>query len=227
MMWTVLPIPIFLCSLKVTLTSASPQLIGHRGVIRPLPDGQIYRDRETVEAAEAASRFGLSIEYEEQIRHEQNRYESEWVDLCTSCFVQNIMQLFFRRYGGYPPRYRFYGEKRGRPLQQNEVFDFLDSRFIDVFPENEFNEFLDEVEVKRQDLFVKFSLNFLLISRLREQHHLREPSPEKVYLQVDIQDLPDLQTDLLTSADLLSSQTVPRTPLRAPSLTDLHQTFSS
>ena len=58
------------------------------------------------------------------------------------------MQLFFRRYGGYPPRYRFYGEKLGRPLQQNEVFDFLDSRFIDVFPENEFNEFLDEVEVK-------------------------------------------------------------------------------
>ena len=58
------------------------------------------------------------------------------------------MQLFFRRYGGYPPRYQFYGEKRGRPLQQNEVFDFLDSRFIDVFPENEFNEFLDEVEVK-------------------------------------------------------------------------------
>ena len=77
MMWTVLPIPIFLCSLKVTLTSATPQLIGHRGVIRPLPEGQIYRDRETVEAAEAASRFGLSIEYEEQIRHEQNRYESE------------------------------------------------------------------------------------------------------------------------------------------------------
>lgn len=197
MMWTVLPIPIFLCSLKVKLTSATPQLIGHRGVIRPLPDGQIYRDRETVEAAEAASRFGLSIEYEEQIRHEQNRYESEWVDLFTSYCVQNIMQLFFRRYGGYPPRYRFYGEKRGRPLQQNEVFDFLDSRFIDVFPENEFNEFLDEVEVKWQNYFV-LALDLILIFRLREQPHPREPSPEKVYLQVDIQDLPDLQTDWLT-----------------------------
>jgi len=125
-----LQIPIFLCSLKVTLTSASPQLIGHRGVIRPLPEGQIYRDRETVEASEAAARFGLSIEYEEEIRHEQNRFESE-------------------RNGVYPPRYRFYGGGRGRPLQQNEVFDFLDSRFIDVFPENEFNEFLDEVEIER------------------------------------------------------------------------------
>ena len=72
-----LPIPIFLCSLKVTLTSASPQLIGHRGVIKPLPEGQIYRDRETVEASEAAARFGLSIQYEEEIRHEQNRFESE------------------------------------------------------------------------------------------------------------------------------------------------------
>ena len=62
--------------------------------------------------------------------------------------------FFFRRNGGYPPNYRFYGGGRGRPLQQNEVFDFLDSRFIDVFPENEFNEFLDEIEVEANYRFL-------------------------------------------------------------------------
>ena len=36
----------------------------------------------------------------------------------------------------------------GRPLKQNEIFDVLDSKFVNVFPENEFNKFLDEVEVE-------------------------------------------------------------------------------
>ena len=35
----------------------------------------------------------------------------------------------------------------GRPLKQNEIFDVLDSKFVNVFPENEFNKILDEVEV--------------------------------------------------------------------------------
>ena len=37
----------------------------------------------------------------------------------------------------------------GRPLLQNEIFDVLDSKFVNVFPENEFNKLLNEVEVKK------------------------------------------------------------------------------
>ena len=54
------------------------QLIGHRGVVT-IPDGQVYRDRETVEASEIAARFAVG-NYDHETRiHENNKFHSRYM----------------------------------------------------------------------------------------------------------------------------------------------------
>jgi len=120
-----------LLSLLLAAVHAEPQLIGHRGIIN-LRDGQVYRDEETVRASEAAARFALITERDEQILQRSRKYDSQ-------------------RFGLFPlPLYASHlPQAAGRPLLQNEIFDVLDSKFVNVFPENEFNKLLNEVEIER------------------------------------------------------------------------------
>ena len=65
-------------------------------------------------------------------------------------FVISTNIYHFRQFGVFPPPLytSHIPPALGRPLKQNEIFDVLDSKFVNVFPENEFNKFLDEVEVE-------------------------------------------------------------------------------
>jgi len=124
-------IVLLVLSFLLAAVQAEPQLIGHRGIFT-LREGQVYRDEETVRASEAAARFALLTERDEQILHRSRKYESQ-------------------QFGLFPPP--LYSSHipavLGRPLKQNEIFDVLDSKFVNVFPENEFNKFLDEVEIEK------------------------------------------------------------------------------
>jgi len=124
-------IVLLVLSFLLAAVQAEPQLIGHRGIFT-LREGQVYRDEETVRASEAAARFALLTERDEQILHRSRKYESQ-------------------QFGVFPPPLytSHIPPALGRPLKQNEIFDVLDSKFVNVFPENEFNKFLDEVEIEK------------------------------------------------------------------------------
>jgi len=119
-----------LLGLCLLIVETYSQLIGHRGVIN-LREGQVYRDRETVEASEIAA--GLALRSYQEDR-----------------FLSNQRKIDSRRVYSQPPLYHSHApEIVGRPLQQNEIFDVVDSKFVDVFPEQAFNQPLEEVEVER------------------------------------------------------------------------------
>ena len=109
---------------------------------------QVYRDEETVRASEAAARFALLTERDEQILHRSRKFDSQY-DIRTFFVSLIVTSRHFRKFGLFPPpQYTSHiPAVLGRPLKQNEIFDVLDSKFVNVFPENEFNKFLDEVEV--------------------------------------------------------------------------------
>jgi len=116
--------------LCLLIGGTNSQLIGHRGVIT-LREGQVYRDTETVEASEIAAGLALRSYQEDRFLSNQRKVES-------------------RRVYSQPPLYQSLApEIIGRPLQQNEIFDVVDSKFVDVFPEQAFNQPLEEVEVER------------------------------------------------------------------------------
>ena len=74
------------------------------------------------------------------------RSKSSEILCCTDYYLTSG---HFRRFGLFPPPLytSHVPAVLGRPLKQNEIFDVLDSKFVNVFPENEFNKILDEVEV--------------------------------------------------------------------------------
>ena len=64
--------------LTVVIGLGQAQLIGHRGVVT-IPDGQVYRDRETVEASEIAARFAVGNYDHENRIHENNKFHSRYM----------------------------------------------------------------------------------------------------------------------------------------------------
>ena len=130
------------------LTPGHGQLIGHRGVIS-LPVGEVYRDAFTVQASEAAARLALGINDVEERIQETNRFHSRYHLSTLLTFSQSCS-----RQSGYSlPSYltQVPVNAIGRPLQDNEIFDVLDSRFLEVPPENKLNVPLDEIEVSVLD----------------------------------------------------------------------------
>ena len=112
----------------------SPQLIGSRGVIT-LREGVEYRDPETVEASESVAHFAKEFqEVDDAIAERLSRTNSFQSPLneVTPKFSTQVLE-----------------NVRGRPLVENEIFDFLDARFVEPAPEQQFNQFLDEVEIER------------------------------------------------------------------------------
>jgi len=113
----------------VFLPLSRGQLIGSRGIFT-LPDGEIYRDAETVDASESVARFARSFQPTADRQAESNR-------------------LFGSR---APKTPRFYTSSVsngiGRKLSDVEVFDFVDSRYLDPLPETRFNKPLEEVELE-------------------------------------------------------------------------------
>jgi len=120
--------------LLVHTCSSSPQLIGSRGVIT-LREGFEYRDPETVEASESIARFAKEFqELDDEIAEQHSRSNS-----------------FNSRLNEVTPRFhtQVLDNVKGRPLVENEIFDFLESRFLEPPQELQFNKFLDEVEIER------------------------------------------------------------------------------
>merc|ERR1711970_1427923 len=112
----------------------SPQLIGHRGVIT-LREGVEYRDPETVEASESVAHFAKEFQEVDDAIAERlsrtNNFRSPLNEV-TPKFPAQVLE-----------------NVRGRPLVENEIFDYLDTRFVEPAPEQQFNQFLDEVEIER------------------------------------------------------------------------------
>merc|ERR1711970_106299 len=112
----------------------SPQLIGHRGVIT-LREGVEYRDPETVEASESVASFAKEFQEVDDAIAERlcrtNSFRSPLNEV-TPKFPTQVLE-----------------NVRGRPLVENEIFDYLDTRFVEPAPEQQFNQFLDEVEIER------------------------------------------------------------------------------
>jgi len=120
--------------LHVYTSTSSPQLIGSRGVIT-LREGVEYRDPETVEASETVANFAKEFqEIDDDIAERHNQANS-----------------FRSRQNEVSPRFRTQlpNNVKGRPLIENEIFDFLESRFLEPPQELQFNKFLDEVEIER------------------------------------------------------------------------------
>jgi len=118
----------------LALHSSSPQLIGHRGVIT-LREGVEYRDPETVEASETVAHFAKEFqEIDDEIAERNSR---------TNTFRSRLNEV--------SPKFQtqVLENVRGRPLVENEIFDFLESRFVEPPQELQFNKFLDEVEIER------------------------------------------------------------------------------
>eukprot|EP00091_Calanus_sinicus_P013140 TRINITY_DN2924_c0_g1_i8.p1 TRINITY_DN2924_c0_g1~~TRINITY_DN2924_c0_g1_i8.p1 ORF type:complete len:502 (+),score=84.83 TRINITY_DN2924_c0_g1_i8:216-1721(+) len=120
--------------LHVYTATSSPQLIGSRGVIK-LREGVEYRDPETVEASETVANFAREFqEVDDDIAERHSHANS-----------------FRSRQNEVSPRFRTQlpDNVKGRPLIENEIFDFLESRFLEPPQELQFNKFLDEVEIER------------------------------------------------------------------------------
>jgi len=118
----------------LALHYSSPQLIGHRGVIT-LREGVEYRDPETVEASETVAHFAKEFqEIDDEIAERNSR---------TNTFRSRLNEV--------SPKFQtqILENVRGRPLVENEIFDFLESRFVEPPQELQFNKFLDEVEIER------------------------------------------------------------------------------
>lgn len=120
--------------LHVYTSTSSPQLIGSRGVIT-LREGVEYRDPETVEASETVANFAR--EFQEQDDDIAERHSQA--------------NSFGSRQNEVSPRFQtqLADNVKGRPLIENEIFDFLESRFLEPPRELQFNKFLDEVEIER------------------------------------------------------------------------------
>jgi len=106
------------------------QLIGSRGVFT-LPEGQYYRDEETVQASKDVARFARSYQVNADQSASQNR------------------RYYTNQLTKTPRFYTRKAEQKGRKLSDAEVFDFVDSRYVDPLPETKFNKPLEEVDVER------------------------------------------------------------------------------
>jgi len=105
------------------------QLIGSRGVFS-LPEGESYRDPETVKASKDVARFARSYQVSADRSSSQRRsYGNQ---------LSKIPRFFTRKTG-----------QKGRKLTDSEVFDFVDSRYVNPLPETKFNKPLEEVDVER------------------------------------------------------------------------------
>ena len=137
------------CLTCLTVLPVWSQLIGSRGVISLRP-GQLYRDRLTVEASEVAARLALLLDREERLlgRHRGFR----WREHSTFLHLQVISSFVYRiPFREAPPVYPTVvgGIGVGRRLQDDEIFDHYDSRFVRPPPVQQFNQLLEEVEVER------------------------------------------------------------------------------
>jgi len=115
-------------------STSSGQLIGSRGVFTP-KEGFEYRDPETVQASENVADFAKEFqEIDDDIaerRSHSNSFQSRGHEVSPkfqTAILDNI---------------------QGRPLVDNEIFDFLESRFLEPPQDLQFNKFLDEVEIER------------------------------------------------------------------------------
>ena len=123
----------------------SSQLIGSRGVISLRP-GEVYRDAQTVEASEVAARLALLIAREESVFSHRLPHAFRWVRVeslvqLNLYFIPSLLQLeakpvFVTHHNGVAV---------GRPLQDKEIFDNFDSRFVRPNPEQQFNQPLEEI----------------------------------------------------------------------------------
>eukprot|EP00092_Neocalanus_flemingeri_P063300 GFUD01076545.1.p1 GENE.GFUD01076545.1~~GFUD01076545.1.p1 ORF type:complete len:123 (+),score=32.50 GFUD01076545.1:79-447(+) len=112
----------------VYLSACSAQLIGSRGVIT-LREGVEYRDPETVEASQQVATFAQQFqEVDDEIADRRSHTNS-----------------FGPRQSEVTPSFKtqLSDNVNGRPLIENEIFDFLDTRFIEPPRELQFNKFND------------------------------------------------------------------------------------
>jgi len=124
----------FTLTLLLLIEKSYCQLIGSRGVII-LPDGVVYRDEETLQASMLAANFARSFQSSGAVQSEELR------------FVNNAavrpQQTNF--YTGIPSD----DPASGGELPDTEVFDFVDSRYLQPLAETRFNKGLEELEAEK------------------------------------------------------------------------------
>jgi len=118
----------------VYMSTSTAQLIGSRGVIS-LKEGVEYRDPETVQASETVASFAREFQEEDDDIAERRSHLNDFR------FKNLVVDPKFQT--------QVPDNVKGRPLIENEIFDFLESRFVEPPRELQFNKFLDEVEVER------------------------------------------------------------------------------
>jgi len=120
--------------LLVYMSTSSAQLIGSRGVFT-LKEGVEYRDPETVQASETVANFAREFQEEDddiaERRSRVNDFRPRHLEISPKFQTQVLDNV------------------KGRPLIANEIFDFLESRFVEPSNELQFNKFLDEIEIER------------------------------------------------------------------------------
>jgi len=120
--------------LGILLPFSSSQLIGSRGVIT-LKEGVEYRDPETVEASEVVARYAQEYQkVDDQIAERRSQTNN----------FQPLRNEITPKFQTLQPNH-----VKGRPLVENEIFDFLDTRFVEPPSELQFNKFLDQIEIER------------------------------------------------------------------------------
>lgn len=115
--------------------SANCQLVGFRGVIQ-LPEGELYRDKETREASEAVGAFALRYQPRLKVVAQENKL----VEQQRNHNKKKTEVAFFSKVGRDPsPVY----------YRQNEIVDFTFSRNMNPIEELRLNRKLDEIEIEK------------------------------------------------------------------------------
>lgn len=128
---------ICLSALLCVTVSASPQLIGHRGVVT-LPQDWVYHDNFTLVASRQAARFAILEEHKEnekKVLAEQKRFRGGQVKQGGSQEAE--------------PSYVQSPNKIGREFKAQEVLAYGDSLYFSPPEENRSNVKIPELEAER------------------------------------------------------------------------------